>query len=337
MTSPYSGQAGPAGAAGEPPAAAGEPPAATGGQARGAGGQPGGAGAAATGADGHPGEGLLASYAAGTAGTVAVWSVEAHLTGCARCRSALAAHVDPERLARNRSVLLVRAAIGDGGPVWRLLRRCGIPDHLLRLLAATPSLRRSWLLSVIGVLAVVAGEATAVRYGPVHRPGPGRLGGYPDPAVLAPFLLVGPLIVLAGVAAAFLPVFDPACELAVAAPFSGFTLLLARAVSALAAALVPVAVAAFVMPGPAWLPVALLLPSLALCAFALAAATVVGPRAAAATAGVLWSLPAISLAADHVPLLIVQKNGQLACAAVLCVSAAALLARHDRFESGWMR
>jgi hypothetical protein len=337
MTRPYPGPAGPAGAPGEPqavpggpPAAPGEPPAATGGHSRAAGGQP-------AGADGHPGESLLASYAAGTAGTVAVWSVEAHLTGCARCRSALAAHVDPERLSRNRSVLLVRAAIGDGGPVWRLLRRCGIPDHLLRLLAATPSLRKSWLLSVVGVLAVVAGEAVAVRYGPAHRPGPGRLGGYPDPAVLAPFLLVGPLIVLAGVAAAFLPVFDPACELAAAAPFSGFTLLLARAVSALTAALVPVAGAAFAMPGPGWLPVALLLPSLALCAFALAAATVMGPRAAAATAGVLWSLPAISLAAAHVPLLIVQKNGQLACAAVLCLSAAALLARHDRFESGWMR
>ena len=40
-----------------------------------------------------------------------------------------------------------------------------IPHHLLRLLGATPSLRRSWLLSVIGVLAVVAGEAAAVRYG----------------------------------------------------------------------------------------------------------------------------------------------------------------------------
>ena len=96
-----------------------------------------------------------------------------------------------------------------------------------------------------------------------------------------PFLLVAPLLVLAGVAAAFLPMFDPANRLAVAAPFSGFTLLLVRAVSALAAALVPVVGAAFVVPGPGWLPVALLLPSLALCAFALAAATVVDPRAAA--------------------------------------------------------
>ena len=129
---------------------------------------------------------------------------------------------------------------------------------------------------------------------------------------------MAPLLVLAGVAAAFLPMFDPAYRLAVAAPFSGFTLLLVRTVSALAAALVPVVGAAFVVPGPGWLPAALLLPSLALCAFALAAATVVDPRAAAVTAGALWALPALLLAATHVPLAVVQRHAQVACAAVLC-------------------
>jgi hypothetical protein len=294
---------------------------------------PGAAGPGA-GAAGHVSEDLLASYAAGTVEPIVVWSVEAHLTGCARCRSALSAHVDAGRLARNRSVLLVRAAIGDEGRVRRLLRRCGVPGHLFRLLAATPSLRRSWLLSVIGVLAVVTGEAAAVRYGWIPAGGPGRLAGYPGPEVLAPFLLVAPLLVLAGVAAAFLPMFDPACRLAVAAPFSGFTLLLVRAVSALAAALVPVAGAAFVLPGPGWLPVALLLPSLALCAFALAAATLMDPRTAAVTAGAAWALPVLLLAAAHVPLLIVQRNAQFACAAVLCASAMALFLRRDRFELG---
>jgi hypothetical protein len=289
------------------------------------------------GADEHPGEDLLASYATGTAGTVVAWSVEAHLTACARCRAALTAHVDAERLARNRSVLLVRAAIGDGGRGRHVLRRCGLPDHVLRLLAATPSLRLSWLLSVMGVLAVVTAEAAAARYGWIPAWGPGRVAGYRDPDVLALFLLVSPLLVLAGVAAAFLPMFDPACRLAVAAPFSGFTLLLVRSVSALAAALVLVVAAAFVMPGPGWLPVALLLPSLALCACALAAATVVDPRAAAVMAGALWAAPAAWLATAHLPLLIVQRNAQFACAAVLCACAAVLLARHDRFEWGWMR
>lgn len=295
---------------------------------------PGPAGPAA-GADWHASEDLLASYATGTAGTVAVWSVEAHLTGCARCRLALSERVDAERLARNRSVLLVAAALPEGGRVRRLLCRRGVPDHLLRLLAATPSLRRSWLLSVVGVLAVMAGEAAAVAYGWIGNGGHMGLAGYSDPEVLAPFLLVAPLLVLAGVAAAFLPVFDPACLLAVAAPFSGFTLLLVRAVAALVSALVPVAGAAFLLPGPEWLPVALLLPSLALCAFTLAAATVMDPRAAAFTAGALWAVPVLLLATTHGPLLIVQRNAQFVCAAVLCACAVVLLARRERFEWGW--
>jgi hypothetical protein len=267
-------------------------------------------------------------------GGVAAWSVEAHLTACARCRSALSAQVDSERLARNRSALLVRVAVGDGGRLRRLLCRCGVPDHLLRLLAATPSLRRSWLLSVLTVLAVLTGEAAAVRYGWIPAAGPAGPAGYPDPEVLAPFLLVAPLLVLAGVAAAFLPIFDPAGRLAAAAPFSGFTLLLVRAVSALATALVPVVGAAFVLPGPGWLPAALLLPSLALCALALAAATVMDPRAAAITAGAMWAVPALLLVTTHVPLLIVQRNAQLACAAVLLACALVLFLRHDRFELG---
>ena len=154
-----------------------------------------------------------------------------------------------------------------------------------------------------------------------------------------PFLLVAPLLVLAGVAAAFLPLFDPAYRLAVAAPFSGFTLLLVRAVSALAAALVPVVVAAFVVPGPGWLPAALLLPSLALCAFALAAATSWSARAAARRGGgALWVLSVLLLALTHSALAgrAVARPGRLrrgaaaACAVVLFV-------RRDRFELGWTR
>jgi hypothetical protein len=281
---------------------------------------------------GHAGEALLAGYAGGTVDRVAAWSVEAHLTECARCRAALSAHADEERLARNRSVLLARAALGDGGRLARMLSRCGVPDHLLRLLAATPSLRMSWLLSVIGVLAVVTGEAAAVRFGWVPGRGNAPVGGYPDPEVLTPFLVVAPLLVLAGVAAAFLPMFDPAHRLAVAAPFSGFTLLLVRAVCALAAALVPVIGAAFVVPGPGWLPVALLLPSLALCAFALAAATVMDPRAAAVTASALWVLPVLLLAMSRVPLARVASPAQAACAVLLCVSALVVVLRRDRFE-----
>jgi hypothetical protein len=285
------------------------------------------------GADGHAGERLLASYAAGALEPVAVWSVEAHLMGCARCRSALSPYADAGRLARNRSVLLVRAAVPDGR-ARQLLRRCRVPDHVLRLLAATPSLRASWLLSVVGVLAVVAGEAAAAGYR--WKPD-GSLAGHPTPAALVAFLLVAPLLVLAGVAAAFLPAFDPACRLAIAAPFSGLRLLLTRAVAAMTTSLILVAAAALVLPGPGWLPLAMLLPTLALCAFALAAATFMDPMAAALTAAVLWALPALMLAATHAPLAVVHWSAQSVSAAVLCASAVALFLRRNRFELGWTR
>ena len=214
-------------------------------------------------------EDLLAGYATGTVDSVAAWSAEAHLTACTQCRSALSAQVDARRLARNRSVLLARAAIGDGR-LLRLLRRSGVPDHVLRLMAATPSLRVSWLLSVVGVLATVAGEAAAVRYGWVYGPGPGLdvgPAGHHAPMIACRSCWWRHCSCWPGLRPRSCLAFDPAYQLAVAAPFSGFTLLLARAVSALAAALIPVRCgAAFVLPGPGWLPAALLLPSLALCA-----------------------------------------------------------------------
>ena len=279
----------------------------------------------------HLADDLLAGYAAGTADGVAAWSAEAHLTACPDCRAGLSAHLDPGRLARNRSVLLARTAIPDGGRAGRLLRRAGLPDHLLGLLAATPTLRVSWLLSVAGVLAAVTGEAVLARHG--------WLGGGPaaGPPSLMPFLLVTPLLAVAGVAAAFQPRLDPAWRLAAAAPFSAFTLLLVRSCCALGTALVLAVAAACAAPGPGWLPAALLLPSLALCALALAAATVVGPLAAAVLAGMLWIGPVLAVTPRHPPLIAVQWPAQAVCALVLAAATAVLFLRRDRFELGWLR
>jgi hypothetical protein len=278
----------------------------------------------------HVGEGVLAAYVGNRLDEVAAWSFEAHLTGCSQCRLALTALVDRDRLARNRSVLLAAAALGGPGRGRRLLARMGVPDHLLGLLAATPSLRRSWLLSVVGVLAVVTGESVLVSH--VWTGGSGSAWG-----VLVPFLLVGPLLVLGGVALAFLPLFDPSHQVAAAAPFPGVSLLLVRTVSALIAALVPVAVAAFVVPGPGWLPAALLLPCVAVCCVALAAVTVVGPTAAAIVSAATWGLPVVLVAASHPALAVVQWHGQVVWAALAVTAAVVAFVRRDRFETGWIR
>jgi hypothetical protein len=288
--------------------------------------------ASVPGAGWHASVPVLASYAAGDLGDADVWSIEAHVADCAFCRVQLSVQADHERLARNRTLMLAMAAIPDAGWPRRLARRFGIPDHLLVLLSATSSLRRSWLLSVVAVLGVVTGEALLVH---ALWPDRGGSAGYSEPAVLAPFLLVGPLLVLVGVAAAFVPLLDPGYRLAAAAPFSTLTLLLVRAVSALLAALIPVACAAVAVPGPGWLPAALLLPSLALCAFALAAATVVGPTAAVVASGALWALPVGWLAVTRSPLESVQAHGQSLCAMVVVAAVAVVFARRDRLEMRW--
>jgi Putative zinc-finger len=279
---------------------------------------------------GHVRQDVLAAYVGGSVDEVLAWSVEAHVSACPSCRVALSAHVGPDHLARNRSVLLVRAATGEHHPARRLLGHMGVPDHLVALMAATPSLRRSWLLSVLGVLALVSGEAVLVH----HLSNSPLAGERPGWGVLAPFILVAPLTVLAGVAAAFLPVLDPTHQLAAAAPFSGLGLLLVRCLSALVAALVPVVVAAFLVPGPAWLPAALLLPCLALCFLALAALTVIGPMPAALLAGAVWVLPVALVGLWHSVTAVVQWQAQASWAAALVAALIVVAVRRDRFELG---
>jgi len=286
----------------------------------------------------HPGADVLSGYAEGAVDEIGRWSVETHLQSCSACRAAVSAHVDRARLARNRAVVLAMTATPDVGVLSRAASRCGIPDHVLRLMAATPSLRRSWLLAVVGVLTVVTGEAVLARD---LWPGGGRVvaggAGRPGLTELAPFLLVGPLLALAGVAAAFLPVLDPSYRLAVAAPISGVRLLLIRSLSALLGALMPVVCAAVVMPGPSWLPVAVLLPSLAVCAIALAALTTVGPTTAVIAAGAAWVAPLVWLGVTRFPAEVIQGDGQILSALVLIVATLVMYLRRDRLEMGLVR
>ena len=286
--------------------------------------------------DWHVPQQVLTGYAAGRVRGVGAWSIESHLSGCLQCRAAVSAQVDLGRLARNRAVVLGLVALPQHGPVAGVLGRLGVPEHLLRLLIATPSLRRSWLLSVLGVLLVVAGEAALARWslpGAAHPPGAAAL--HDAAASAAPLLLAGPLLVLASVAMAYLPMFDPSYRLALAAPLSWFTLLLVRAVSAVAVTLVPVVCVSFVVPGPGWLPVAVLLPALALCAFALAGSHLLGPVPAAIAAGTAWVVAVAAASVSRSPLTVVYWPGQALCAAVVVTSVCWLLLDRTRFDMGW--
>lgn len=279
----------------------------------------------------------VASYAGGGLDAAAQWSVEAHLPGCPACRLVLAAYGDRERLARNRDVLLCRAGLSDPGLLGRMLRRCGVPEQIIVLLAATPSLRRSWLAGLLLVLAIAVG---ASQLAAASVPSAGQFAAQPGSANwtgLVPFLLLAPLLPLAAVAAAFSPALDPSYRVTSAAPVSKIWLLCVRCAAVVAATLVPTAVAALAMPGPWWLAVALLLPALALCAGALAAAVVVRPAAAVVGVAVAWMGLVIGLGATAGRVVAVfGPAGQMTAAAVLLAGIALIAIRRNTIEYGWM-
>ncbi|HTZ93453.1 MAG TPA: zf-HC2 domain-containing protein [Streptosporangiaceae bacterium] len=279
----------------------------------------------------------VASYAAGGLDPASDWSVEAHVPGCPACRVLLTSYTDAGRLAANRAELLVRVGLPEPGPVGRLLRCCGVPQHVALLLEATPSLRRSWLAGVLLVLAVAVGGAQLANVHVLPGPGMFRIAPTIDWATLAPFLAVAPLLPLAAVAAAFARPLDPAYQLASAAPVSMLWLLCVRTAATVAVTLVPTALAALALPGPMWLAVALLLPALALCGAALGLATVIRPEVALAAVAAGWMGLVIALAVTAGTLTAAFGTvAQLTAAAVLLAGVALIVARRHTIDYGWM-
>lgn len=271
---------------------------------------------------------VIAGYVANSIGPAQAWSVEAHLPACRSCRAALAMHSDSARLDRNFAALMARSGLPRSGLIGRLLRRCGVPGHVVVLLESTPSLRRSWLAGVAGVLAivVVASQLTAAAGGP-------RLSGQ----VLVPFMVIAPMVPLAAVAAAFSPVLDPAYRIASAAPVSKVWLLCIRATAVLVATLLPAAVAALALPSSQWMAVALLLPAIAICVTTLALASVIRAELAVVIAAAGWVALVLAVAEPAgEPVSVFGPGGQLIAAAVLVAAVAVIGLRRNKIEYGWM-
>jgi hypothetical protein len=263
---------------------------------------------------------LLERYVGGDTGDVQAFSVEAHLPTCGPCRAALARLTDRGR--HERVWVEVVDALDATQATWveRLLARLGVAGHTARLLAATPSLRGSWLAAVTVALgfAVIAGR--------------GSHDG------LLVFLLLAPVLPVAGVAAAYGPGIDPTYEVGVAAPMTGWRLLLLRAVAVLAATTVLAAGAAALLPGVGWAAIAWLLPSLGLAAATIALSTVTTPLRAGVLVmgtwvGAAWAV--WRLTQDRFALF--GQAGQVTFALLAMLAAAVVVARRDRFDQGASR
>ena len=257
----------------------------------------------------------LERYAAGSIDHVRASSVEAHLVACALCRRRTATYVDTERLARTWADVVDVLDAPRPGLVERVLRVLRVPESTARLVAATPSLRLSWLVGVMLALAfsVVAagsgGQATVV------------------------FLVVAPLVPLAGVAAAFGSDLDPSHEVTCAAPTSGARLLLLRAAAVFVSTLVVASLAALALPDTAWTAAAWILPALGLTLTSLSLSTAMTAERAAVAVALAWVAIVVTsgkgsgdwLAAFH-------AGGQLAFLVVAAVAALVVVYRREAFE-----
>jgi hypothetical protein len=139
----------------------------------------------------------------------------------------------------------VLAAVEVPRPGWvqRILLKLGLTHSDSLIIASGPTLRVPWILGTIGVLFFVL---AATVYSDINAQGL--------------FLLVAPLIPLAGVAVAYGPAADPSYEAVLTSPYPMVRLALLRTVSVLTTSVPLVIGAGLLLPTSTLVAVAWLLP-----------------------------------------------------------------------------
>lgn len=202
-------------------------------------------------------------------------SVEGHLTSCGECRSLLT--VDDRWLDESWSAIADRVQPGTN-LMELVLRRIGVPQIPARLVALSPAMRVSFvfaLLLVIGFAVVASGANPAGRTYQI-------------------FLIAAPVVPVLGVAFAYGRLVDPAHEMTMVSPIDSFYVLMIRAATVVAIALVGALVAWPLVPAPDSVGVwAWLLPAftLTLATLALASRLEMWLAAALVTGGWLLVMP----------------------------------------------
>ena len=257
----------------------------------------------------------LDAYADGTVSAAEAFVLEAHLLECRLCQTWLSPRAQTLRLDDLWGEIEEQLDAPRPRPIEAGLRRAGVPEHLARLVAATPALTVPWLAAVAVTLGFAA---AAARYG--------QNG-------LLLFLSVAALLPLAGVAASFGPALDPTYELGVAAPTSQVRVGLLRTCAVLALTITLAAIAALTLPGVGWLAAAWLAPSLGLTGCSLALSTFVGAERATLMIAGAWIAAAVAAAATPVDRLVAFELPAQGCFLALAVASVVLLTRRaDRLN-----
>ncbi|ASU59316.1 hypothetical protein [Nocardiopsis dassonvillei] len=250
-------------------------------------------------------------YAHHRSDDVTAMSVEAHITHCAPCRDLLPA--DEPWLARSWEDLRDVVDRPRRGPVESLLSSLGLGEGTAKLLAATPSLYRAWLLATVVVL-------TAALLAAHHLPHGSLM-----------FTFTAPVVPLAGVALAYGRGVDPAHSLTSVTPLAGQRLLFLRTCAVLVPALTLCMSAALLLPHAhtPWKAVFWLLPALTLVAGSLVLSRWMHLGAASAAVGLLWlvALGVLTASEDATPLHLLAPQAQMWWAGALTALLGALLLR----------
>jgi signal transduction histidine kinase len=211
------------------------------------------------------------------------------------------------------------ATIAGAEPMLtKVLGAMRLPPFVPGVIAATPSLRLPWILAAAAA-SVFAAWGAAV-----------------NDQVLA-FLVVAPLVPVAGVAAAYGPWADPMFETTRSMPVSGFHVVLARTIAVVATCVPLLALSALIVPGSEATALAWVVPALALSLASLVVSTFTSlPRASIAVAAVWSCLVAVAGAMDEVAILF-DGVGQLAFLVVAVASSFLLARRRERFEIEGLR
>jgi hypothetical protein len=202
--------------------------------------------------------------------------------------------------------------------VERVFIWVGVPSHVARVMAVTPSLRPSWLVAVTLTL-LFAGFASRL----VQPGGPDL------------FLVLAPLIPVAGVAVAYGRVGDPAYEMTSAMPMDPLRLLLLRVVAVTGFAVVlslvlDLAVRSSGVTG-VWI-----LPAFALTLGTLAMGTRLSMWLAAGSSALAWvGLLAVFAARDEGKLgAVFGGDAQFAFLAAAAVAAVLLVSGREHYRRG---
>lgn len=281
---------------------------------------------------GHVHDIALAAWVQGRLQPLAASAVDRHVMGCPECchrigralaRTAVAdpAVVPPPvgvRLPGGRPDLeQAWSGVRDtlelprASRLERLLTAAGLPAADAVLAAGAPALRAAWG----GVLALVLLFVAAAGLPDGH--------GYAGTA----FLMVAPLVPVAGVALAYSAESDPALEQEVATPYPLLRLVVVRSAAVLAVSLPLVAAAGLLM--PARISALWLLPALAFTAAVLAASTWTDAAGPALALSLGWLATVTVTALEGSPLVLLTTGG-LSVYLVLLVGGALTFALRAR-------